>query len=63
MLSKQITIFLLALQMLFKRLNEWILQKTVLVIKLLFLINTWITFGKELMVTQLKKLREDGRGN
>ena len=63
MLSKQITIFLLALQMLFKHLNDWILQKTVLVIKLLFPIYTWITFGKELMVTQLKKLREDGRGN
>ena len=38
-------------------------RKNILVIKYLFLFFTWITFGKELTVTQPKKLTEDGRSD
>ena len=38
-------------------------RKNILVIKYLFLFLTWITFGKELTVTQPKKLTEDGRSD
>ena len=38
-------------------------RKNILVIKYLFLFFTWITFGKELTVTQPKKLMEDGRSD
>ena len=45
---------------LWERLNT---RKNILVIKYLFLFFTWITFGKELTVTQPKKLTEDGRSD